>query len=473
MSVRRHELGVAFALVSLLGLTWALLRAEPALELSSVLLLYLGVTVIAGAIGGRLVAAPTGVVAVGLAVYYFTAPARTLTIDDPEVVVAVVVFALITAVSTWFVDRAARRSREVKRSGEEAAALVRLTTTLAASDDPLPDLVTDLVGSLGLDHAAVLRGEPSQGEVLAEAGWEDAAAGQRPRDHITIDEDHVLVLTGDRIPRDDRRVLTAYAAQLAVALTAEQLSQLASAARLEAETNRLRAALLSSVSHDLRTPLTAIKALASSLEQEDVTWQPEEVRGFAHSIVEEADRLHTMITNLLDLSRLSSDSVPRRLRPVGLDELVPVVVRTLAFRAVPFELELPPSIPPVRADPLLLERIVTNLVDNAVRWSPSGEPITIRSRQVDASWVELTVSDRGPGIPVDRREHVFEPFQRLHDHAGGGHGVGLGLAVARGLTRALDGHLTLTETTGGGTTAVLRLPAEVAELPAETIGGGA
>jgi two-component system, OmpR family, sensor histidine kinase KdpD len=458
VSARRRTVGVVFSLLALPGLTVALLGAEPRLELSSVLLLYLTVTLVATAIGGGLVAVPTGIVAVALADYYFTDPTRTFIVDDQEVIVAILVFAVVTALTSWLVDRAARRSRDAGRASAEAAALVRLTSTLSTSSDPLPDLVEDLARTFALDAVAVLRSDGGHWHVEAAAGAQSLVTPGDATDTIPISATHVLALTGHRLPVDDRRVLTAYAGQLALALSAQRLERAATEATIEADTNRLRAALLSSVSHDLRTPLSAIKAYASSLLQDDVTWRGDDIREFARSIVDESDRLNTLITNLLDMSRLEAGDVQLNLRAVGYDEIVPGVLRSLAFRDAPITLDLPEQLPPVAADAILLERIVTNLIDNAVRWSPEGGRIVLRGSTQGGDAVLLEVIDRGPGVSRELRERAFQPFQRLGDSSRSGQGVGLGLAVARGFARAMYGELTLGETPGGGTTAALRLP---------------
>jgi two-component system, OmpR family, sensor histidine kinase KdpD len=463
VSSRRRGAGLLFAGIGLPALTAVVLRAEPELELSSVLLLYLTVTVVATTIGGGLVAIPTGIAAVALSVFYFTSPVRTFVIDDLEVVIAIVVFTIVTALVSWLVDRAARQSREAARAGSEAAALARLTSTLSAAPDPLPALVDDLARTFHLTGVAVLQHVEDAWQITAAAGEAAPTDPADATDVIPISDDHVLALTGHRLPLADRRVLAAYAGQLALALAAQQLEAQAVEANLEAESNRLRAALLSSVSHDLRTPLSTIKAYASSLLQHDVTWRDDDIEEFAQSIVEESDRLNVLITNLLDMSRLEADSLPLHLQPVGLDDLVPAVLHTLPFRDAPIVVDLDHQVPAAQADPVLLERIVTNLIDNALRWSPPDAKVVVRSAPNGTERVRLEIIDRGPGIPAGERERVFQPFQRLGDNAVDGHGVGLGLAVARGFARAMHGDVTLEAAVTGGTLAALTLP--IAALP--------
>jgi two-component system, OmpR family, sensor histidine kinase KdpD len=268
-------------------------------------------------------------------------------------------------------------------------------------------------------------------------------------------------------------VLTTYAGQLALALAAQRLERQASEARLEADSNRLRAALLSSVSHDLRTPLSSIKAYASSLLQDDVTWRRADIDEFARSIVEESDRLNGLVTNLLDMSRLEAGSIRLHLQAVDLDDLVPAVLHALPFRDAPIVVALSDHLPDVSADPILLERIITNLIDNALKWSPTDATVTMRSATDGPDRVRLEVIDHGPGIPEEVRDDVFRPFQRLHDAGAHGQGAGLGLAVARGFARAMDGEVVVEDTPDGGTTAAIILPAAESGNAAATTGAQA
>lgn len=231
----------------------------------------------------------------------------------------------------------------------------------------------------------------------------------------------------------------------------------AEAARAQAGTE-LRNALLAAVSHDLRTPLASIKASATSLLAEDVDWSPEDVRQFSATIDEETDRLTSLVANLLDMSRLSSGPVPVRQVDIGLDELVLAAVASLGERApdASVDIDVPEELPTVRTDPSLVERAIANVVDNALAWSPAGRPVRVEASP-GPDHVALRVIDHGPGIAVADRERIFLPFQRRGDRSQGA-GVGLGLAVAQGLLRAVGGTVAVEDTPGGGTTMVITLP---------------
>ena len=206
-------------------------------------------------------------------------------------------------------------------------------------------------------------------------------------------------------------------------------------ARELAEIDRLRAALLTAVGHDLRTPLASIKAAVSSLRQGDVTWTAEEQAEFLATIEDSADRLDDLIANLLAMSRLQAGALSVAPRPVGLDE---IVARALIGLRLEVVVDVPDNLPHALADPGLVERIVANRLVNAHRFSPPGAPVRVEADS-GGDVVRLRVIDSGPGVSEEDREQMFSPFQRLGDPSTGG--VGLDLAIARGFTEAMNGTL--------------------------------
>jgi two-component system sensor histidine kinase KdpD len=257
------------------------------------------------------------------------------------------------------------------------------------------------------------------------------------------------------LPAADRRVLEAFAAHAGVVLERQRLTEEAKASRRLAEANRIRTALLAAVSHDLRTPLAAIKAAVSSLRQPDVSLSEQDQADLLADIESSADRLHRLVANLLDMSRVQAEAITPQLRAISLDEVVPIALLDVPPNAV--KVNLPEDLPSVHVDPGLLERVVGNVVENAVRHNPAGKPVVVSASAL-GDRVELRVIDRGPGVPDESKERIFEPFQRLGD-VPNGTGVGLGLAVARGFAEILGGTLTPEDTPGGGLTLVLSLPA--------------
>lgn len=244
-----------------------------------------------------------------------------------------------------------------------------------------------------------------------------------------------------------------------VDLAARRASAVREAAELEAG-NRLRTALLAAVGHDLRTPLATAKAVVSGLRSRDVVLGEEDRRELLETADDALDRLTALIENVLDLSRLQAGALPVRTRRVPVDDVIARALDDLGVQPRAVILDLPDELPDVLVDPGLLERVVVNLVTNAQRYAV--DPPLLTAAAV-AGRVEVRVIDTGPGIAVADRDRVFVPFQRLGDT--GSTGLGLGLALCRGLVEAMAGTLRLEETPGGGLTSVVSLPAAAAEAP--------
>lgn len=227
----------------------------------------------------------------------------------------------------------------------------------------------------------------------------------------------------------------------------------AAAAEIEAA-DRLRAAILTAVGHDLRSPLAAAKAVVSGLRAEDVTLAENDRRELLEAADGALDRLAGLVDNLLDMSRLQAGALPIHPRPTAVEDVLARALDYLGVEPRSVLLDVEEGLPEVVVDAGLLERALANIVANAQRFSPAGEPPVIRVDAADGV-VRLQVIDHGPGIPAADRDQVFQPFQRLGDS---GTGLGLGLALARGLVEAMGGRVVPTETPGGGLTMVVSLP---------------
>ncbi len=458
LSLRRRALGAGMAAIVLSSLTVALAALRDQVALSSILLVYLLAVVAIAAVGG-LWPALFGAFASSLLInWYFTPPIHTWTIAEPANLFAIFVFVVVAAVVSGLVDRAARARAEAQRGTAEAEALARLAGWLLTEDDPLPRLVDHVRTTFGLDAVSVLRlGGDAEWTVEATSGANPPLTPEDGTETLDLGEDASLVIRGPRLPAQARRVLTAFVAQLSVAVRARTLEQEAEDAAGLVEVNELRTAILAAVSHDLRTPLASVKAAVSSLRQGDVAWTAGETAEFLATIEEETDRLTSLVGNLLDASRIQTGSLRLVRHRVGLDEVVPKALASLSDGGRGIDVDVPETLPRVDVDAALLERAIANIAANARTHSQSDVPIRILGSAVNGR-VELRVVDRGPGIPADARERVFEPFQRLGDRPAGD-GVGLGLAVARGFVEAMGGEIDIEDTPGGGLTMVLAFEA--------------
>jgi two-component system sensor histidine kinase KdpD len=456
LTPRRRFYGWALALVGVPALSAVLVPMRSDVSLPSVLLLFLLLAVTVATVGGLAPALAAALVGFLVVNRLFTPPLHTWTVAEAENVLALVVFLVVAGVVSALVATAARRSAEATRAAAEAATLAGLAGSVAGPD-PLPVLVDHLRHTFGLVGVALLRKVDGAWHAEAASGH-DVPTSPADADQVRpLRDDLVLAVRGADLAAEDRRVLNAFVAQLAAATDRRRVGAQAAQAAALAEANELRSALLQAVSHDLRTPLAGIKASASSLRQPDIEWSDADRDEFLRTIEDETDRLTALVGNLLDMSRIQAGAVAAAPRAVGLEEVVPAAVAGLGPRGHAVEVEVPETLPPVAADPVLLERVVANLVENAVAHSPAGSPVRVEAGEVGGR-VLIRVVDRGPGIAPADREQVFQPFQRLHDSPSrGGAGVGLGLAVARGFTDAMGGEITIDDTPGGGTTMVVEL----------------
>jgi two-component system sensor histidine kinase KdpD len=447
--------GFVTALTGIPLLTIVLTGLRPHFGLSTDLLLYLALVVTVAGVGGTLPAYACAIGAFACANWYFTPPIHRWSIAEHENVIALIVFLGVAGVVSRFVDAAAKRATEATRARTSASTLARLAATMG-EQDPLPSLLHHLRTAFQLRAASVLRRD-GDGWCVDAADGEAAPASPDEADLVEeLASGVVLAISGPSIAAEDRLVLNAFAAQLAAVLEHGRLRLEASRAQALADANALRSSLLQAVSHDLRTPLASIKAAVTSLCQPDVAWSPEDTSEFLRTVNEETDRLTTLVENLLDMSRINAGVLQPTLRPVALEEVVPAALHSLGRRAASVEADLPETLPPVLADAGLLERVLANIIDNAVRASPPDQPVTIEASAFGGR-MEIRVVDRGPGIPRGRRDDVFQAFQRLGDTQAGT-GVGLGLAVARGFIAAMGAAIEIDDTPGGGTTFVVTLP---------------
>ncbi|MFI5617129.1 ATP-binding protein [Streptomyces sp. NPDC051567] len=454
-------------------LTLLLSEALPELGLANDMLLFLTLTVAAALLGGLMPALASAAVGSLLLNYFYTPPLYKMTISDPRNIVAIAIFVGVAVSVASVVDLAARRTHQAARLRAESEILSFLAGSVLRGENSLDALLERLRETFSMRAVALLE-RTSEVDPWTTAAAVGTGPVARPEDadvDMPIGDTLALALSGRVLPAEDRRVIGAFAAQAAVVLDRQRLVDEAGRARELAEGNRIRTALLAAVSHDLRTPLAGIKASVTSLRSDDVEWSEADRAELLEGIEDGADRLSALIGNLLDMSRLNTGTVTPLIRETDLDEVVPMALGGVPDDSV--SLDIPETLPMVAVDRGLLERAVANIVENAVKYSPVGQPVHISASAL-ANRVELRVVDRGPGVPDEAKDRIFEPFQR-HGDAPRGAGVGLGLAVARGFTEAIGGTLAAEDTPGGGLTMVLTLPTAgdgpvtAPELPASAV----
>jgi two-component system sensor histidine kinase KdpD len=485
------------------------------LNLTNSSMLYLGAVLVIASLVGRGPAIAASVLAFLTFDFFFTEPRYTFTVRDPDEWVALVTFLVVAIVTAQLAAAVQARARTAEGREREArllhdlADLMALSPLSAALEAVSERLRVELgVAAVGIavddaahgrrlaagdaDATRALRASPTAVDVLTRGAAATAAqpgsAGRwlrvspphgalaRPEvsrlvrvpiRHAGAEPGQIAILPGTRtaLTAEEGRLLDTAADQLALAIEREHLRQEATEAEILRRTDELKSALLDAVSHDLRTPLASIIASAGSLRQTDVAWNEAERVDFARAIEQEAERLNRIVGNLLDLSRIQGGT----LRPARAWHDPVLVLRDSAERlrhaATEHRLtvEIPDELSPAFIDPVELDQVVANLVENALKYTPAGGEVRLAVREDDHT-LEVSVEDNGPGIPAGSLSRLFEPFYRAPG-AGAVRGSGLGLAVARGLVLAHGGTIHAENRESGGARFVVRIPSP--EPPAE------
>ncbi|MFE7173298.1 ATP-binding protein, partial [Streptomyces sp. NPDC057616] len=449
LSTSRRIAGPVAGLVLPCLLTVVLAQVRGTLNLTSEALLFLLAVVGVACIGGVTSAVIASVMASLLLNYWFIPPIGHFTLNDPNELIAVGVFAVVAATVAAVVDRSLRLSRRAARATAEAETMSSLAGSIVRGGQTIPALLERTRETFGMECAELADAPPdADGATVVPAG---------PGGH--------LVLRGRGLSSSERRVLAAFAAHMGSAVERARLAEAAAEIEPVRAADRMRTALLRAVGHDLRTPLAAGWAAVTSLRSRDVEFSAEDRDELLATADESMARLNRLVENLLDLSRLEAGVLKLNLRATALEEVLPAALADTPD----VEVRSMEEIPEILADPPLLERVIANLAGNAARHTPPGSKVLVTA-SVLAGRAELRVVDRGPGLPRTGRERLFEPFQRLGDTDNSA-GLGLGLALARGLTEAMDGTITPEDTPGGGLTMVVSLPlADHAEHDSRTDG---
>ncbi len=454
----RRWAALAAAAAVLPAMTAVMVRVREDLDLESVLLLYVLAVVLTAFLGGVLPAVLAAGAALLLATHWFTEPYGDWDVTHRLDAIALVTFALVAVGVSVTVELAARARVAAVRERVEADLLSRVTSG-PVRETSLTDLLAQVRDTFGMTSVALIAGAGT--ESARTVGLVGPALTGPPVIAADAGDGLRLVAAGPEHLAADRRLFGRLAGAAARAWDAQRLAeeaaQEAARARDLAEVDQLRSALLAAVGHDLRTPLAGIKAAVSSLRAPDVAFDEGDRAELLASIEDSADRLDGLVANLLAMSRLQAGVLSVQLAPVALDE---VVARVLLDgpRTAPVDVDVPDDLPHASTDAGLLERVVANLVDNACRFAPPGTTVHVVGRATaDRRALHLAVADHGPGVPPERWEEMFTPFQRLDDRHGPG--VGLGLAIARGFAAAVGGTLEPSATEGGGLTMTLTLPA--------------
>ena len=431
----------------------------------------------------------------------FVPPYGRFDVHDAAYILTFAMMLLVAVVMSRLTARIREQAEAAGLRERRTTALYELSRELAgaADRDAIVHVITGhLARAAGADAAVVLAGDGetlqiADGSLLAEprsreaASWafvHDTPAGWDTSDYPDLD---VLLLPlrsplhrhgvaaiarPERpLPQGERRILELVVAQAGLALERLLLAEEQERARVAMEAEHLRTTLLSSLSHDLRTPLASIEGAGTTLLDADVELPASVRRDLTETIVDEARRMTRLVANLLDMVRLETGTLAVQRTWVPLEELVGVALLRLEQRlaAHPVDVRLPPDLPLVSVDDVLMEQVLVNLLENAARHTPPGTPVTVTAWQAEGA-VVVEVADRGPGVAAGEEEAVFRKFYRVRSTtdgtapvsavsaAGGSVGAGLGLAICRGIMTAHGGRIWVEPRVGGGAAFRLAIP---------------
>jgi two-component system sensor histidine kinase KdpD len=430
---QRRILEAALALVSVVAVSLVLDAVEADQTVAALTLVVLAVFLTFAGTTAVVVGILASFVALS---YFFTPPHHELAISKTDDLVALVALGITAGVLGVTISRVNRLRHRSELREQEIRSRLELSNRLTTGDDPegvLRDAERALCSIFGLDGCELRR--------TPEGGLD------------------VHLVESTPIAIADRSEIAAYVLGLGTALERVELANAVQAARIEAVVEQSRASFLAAMTHNLRTPLATIKTALSSLRRSGPSLDPVASSELLDTAYSESDRLEQLVTKVLALSRIRAGAVVSHAEAVDLAEATQGAVQRLRLLADEREIALdaPPDLPLVHADPALLDVVLVNVVENALRYAPAS-PVEVRGRASDGS-VRIEVVDHGPGIPPAERERVFDEFVRGAPEAKAP-GTGIGLTIARAFVDAQGGSIAIGETEGGGATVVVALPVE-------------
>jgi two-component system sensor histidine kinase KdpD len=504
---RIHPVDFLFTLAAVALTTAVLLLVRSRLSPQVIALLYLLPVMLSATRWGLLPALAASLVSFFAFNFFFLVPTYTLAVSDPEELLALMVFLLVAVLLSQAVAAANMHAAQAEFREQEATTLYTLTRALETQSDwkeTLASISQIIAGEFHFAGCEILMGPqqeplPSDSRPFADLNDEDIsqtmlAADSRPGRLKSSPLQIAPAVRTGRAPEEalrqvdiplaspqaavgtlrlylhpsdeppgptTMRLLTTFAAQVGLFIERARLAREAGRAQLLEESDRLKSALLSSVSHDLRTPLSAIKASATVLLKEDLALDPSARQDLLSAINEETDRLNSLVGDLLDMSRIEAGALRLKRDWCDMDELIRAVVRrhSAALAAFQVQLRWTPDLPFILADYVQIDRVVSNLLENAIRFAPPRSNIDIEVR-TETGRMTVAVTNQGPAIPQRLHPHLFDKFYRISEERSPSMGTGLGLSICKGIVEAHGGRIWVESpvTEDSGTRFVFTLP---------------
>lgn len=390
--------------------------------------------------------------------YFFTPPFHTLKISNKDDLIALLVYLATSITATFILRKLELRTAKLKQLSKEGLFLSSLAENIIRGHNSIDEILNNSKSTFGLRELAVARKDPSKGANPIEIiyGSISSISQEIVESQIVLNAEYSLLARPPIADSELRNLVTTFGSQVLILLERQILEENERELSDIRQADQMRVALLNAVSHDLRGPLASSKAAISSLQNNHVTWSKEDQDELLNSASHSLDQLNHLIENLLDMSRLEAGAIFLNWRNVGVEDVVSGAIKSLKSQTDRIEISIDPELPPIKGDPILLERVIGNLLENALRFNPKDRTITIAAFHVEER-IEIRVIDHGPGLSTKEKSKLFTPFQRLGDRDNST-GVGLGLAIVKGFTELMNGHISMEETYQGGLTMVVSFP---------------
>ncbi len=390
--------------------------------------------------------------------YYFTPPFHTLNVRDKNDIVSLVVFIISSIAASLVLNQLKLRTKRLRRMSEEGLFLSNLAKEIIKGNQSIEFILSSFKHNFNLEHLALVKKVSAIPTLEIEVIYGSLPNGDLKNldSEIKLNKDFSLMAAPAITDDDLQNLITTFGSQILILVEREIFSANEKALTEIKQTDQMRVALLNAVSHDLRGPLASAKAAISSLSNTSVVWSEDDRAELLTSANRSLNLLNNLIENLLDMSRLEAEAISLNSRAVDVEDAISGAIKSLKTDEKRIEILIDGQLPLVTGDPILLERVLVNLLENALRFNPKERLVRIEASD-RMRHIEIRVVDHGPGIAGKDLSRMFMPFQRLGDRDNTT-GVGLGLAIVKGFTELMQGKVEVEETAGGGLTVVISLP---------------
>ncbi len=390
--------------------------------------------------------------------YFFTPPFHTLVISNKDDLLALLVFLATSITASFVLNKLELRTAKLKQRSLEGLFLSKLAENIIRGHNSINEILHNSIPTFGIEELAVAR--ISQTSKVAELeviyGSISNLSTEITASQIVLNAEYSLLTYPVIVDAQLKQLLTTFGSHVLILLERSVLEENERALSEIRMADQMRVSLLNAVSHDLRGPLASSKAAISSLQNNDVVWTKADRDELLSSASRSLEQLNHLIENLLDMSRLEAGTIFLNWRNVEVEDVVSGAIKSLKSPTELIQINIDPELPPIKGDPILLERVVGNLLENALRFNPKDSKVNVAATEAGKT-IQIRIIDHGPGLSTKDKSKLFTPFQRLGDRDNST-GVGLGLAIVKGFTELMHGSISLTETSPSGLTVVLSFP---------------